>query len=103
MKIGHDVWIGHGVTVLAGVTVGDGAVLAAGAVVARDVAPYTIMGGVPARMIKERFPREIAARLQAIAWWDWPFETIMARLESFQSEDMEAFCARFENQALPLK
>ena len=103
VKIGHDVWIGHGVTVLAGVTVGDGAVLAAGAVVARDVAPYTIMGGVPARMIKERFPREIAARLQAIAWWDWPFETIMARLESFQSEDMEAFCARFENQALPLK
>lgn len=103
VKIGHDVWIGHGVTVLAGVTVGDGAVLAAGAVVARDVAPYTIVGGVPARAIKERFTRAIAARLQAIAWWDWPFEVIMARLESFQSEDVEAFCARFESQALPLK
>jgi phosphonate metabolism protein (transferase hexapeptide repeat family) len=103
VRIGNDVWIGHGVTVLAGVTVGDGAVLAAGAVVARDVAPYTIVGGVPARLIKERFPPDIAARLQAIAWWDWPFETIMARLESFQSEDMEAFCARFEDQALPLK
>ena len=70
VKIGNDVWIGHGVTVLAGVTVGDGAVLAAGAVVARHVAPYAIVGGVPARMIKARFPRDIAARLQAIAWWD---------------------------------
>ena len=99
VTIGHDVWIGHGVTVLAGVTVGDGAVLAAGAVVARDVAPYTIVGGVPARMIKERFPRDIAARLQRIAWWDWPFETLMARLEAFQTEDVAAFCARWDNQA----
>ena len=77
--------------------------LAAGAVVARDIAPYTIVGGVPARVIKERFPRHIARRLQAIAWWNWPFDVIMARLESFQSEDVEAFCARFEDQALPLK
>ena len=95
VKIGNDVWIGHGVTVLAGVTVGDGAVLAAGAVVARDVAPYTIVGGVPARMIKERFPRGIAARLQAIAWWDWPFEVIMARLADFQNEDVTAFCDKW--------
>lgn len=99
VKIGHDVWIGHGVTVLAGVTVGDGAVLAAGAVVVRDVAPYTIVGGVPARMIRERFPRDIAARMQAIAWWDWPFEVIMARLADFQHEDVAAFCARWDNQA----
>ena len=103
VRIGNDVWIGHGVTVLAGVTVGDGAVLAAGAVVARDIAPYTIVGGVPARVIKERFPRHIARRLQAIAWWNWPFDVIMARLESFQSEDVEAFCARYEDQAYPLK
>ena len=95
VKIGNDVWIGHGVTVLAGVTVGDGAVLAAGAVVARDVAPYTIVGGVPARMIKERFARGIAARLQAIAWWDWPFEVIMARLADFQNEDIAAFCDKW--------
>ncbi len=103
VRIGNDVWIGHGVTVLAGVTVGDGAVLAAGAVVSRNIAPYTIVGGVPARVIKERFPHDIAARLQAIAWWDWPFEEIMERLESFQSEDVEAFCSRFENHAFPLK
>ncbi len=95
VKIGNDVWIGHGVTVLAGVTVGDGAVLAAGAVVARDVAPYTIVGGVPARRIRERFPRDIAGQLQAIAWWDWPFEVIMARLAEFQTEDVTAFCKRY--------
>lgn len=95
VKIGNDVWIGHGVTVLPGVTVGDGAVLAAGAVVARDVAPYTIVGGVPARVIKQRFPGDIAARLQAIAWWDWPFELIMDRLQDFQNENVAAFCDKW--------
>jgi phosphonate metabolism protein (transferase hexapeptide repeat family) len=94
--IGHDVWIGHGVTVLAGVTVGDGAVLAAGAVVAKDIAPYTIVGGVPARPIRDRFAPEIAARLQRIAWWDWPFETIMERLGDFQSDDVATFCDRWD-------
>lgn len=66
--IGNDVWIGHGVIVLPGVTVGDGAVLAAGAVVSKDVAPYTIVGGVPAKLICSRFPQDIAANLQRIAW-----------------------------------
>lgn len=92
--IGHDVWIGHAAIVLPGVTVGDGAVIAAGAVVSRDVAPYTVVGGVPARRIRERFPREIAAKLAAIAWWDWPDERIFAEIASFQSGDVSAFCAR---------
>jgi phosphonate metabolism protein (transferase hexapeptide repeat family) len=94
--IGHDVWIGHGVTVLAGVTVGDGAVLAAGAVVAKDVAPYAIVGGVPARRIRDRFDPAIAAALRRIAWWDWPFETVMERLAEFQDDDVAAFCARWD-------
>lgn len=93
--IGNDVWIGHAVIVMPGVKVGDGAVLAAGAVVTRDVAPYTIVGGVPAKQIRERFNRAIAAQLSAIAWWDWPAETIFQRLPEFQSGDVEAFCARW--------
>jgi len=93
--IGNDAWIGHAVIVMPGVKVGDGAVLAAGAVVTRDVAPYTIVGGVPAKQIRERFNRAIAAQLSAIAWWDWPAETIFQRLPEFQSGDVEAFCARW--------
>ena len=93
--IGNDVWIGHAVIVMPGVTVGDGAVLAAGAVVTRDVAPYTIVGGVPAKQIRERFNRDIAAQLSRIAWWDWPAETIFQRLPEFQSGDVEGFCARW--------
>jgi phosphonate metabolism protein (transferase hexapeptide repeat family) len=97
--IGNDVWIGHAVIVMPGVTVGDGAVLAAGAVVTRDVAPYTIVGGVPARQIRERFDRRIAAQLSRIAWWNWPPETIWQRLPEFQSGDVEAFCARWSSEA----
>ncbi|NTJ67203.1 acetyltransferase [Agrobacterium rhizogenes] len=93
--IGNDVWIGHGVIVLPGVKVGDGAVLAAGAVVTKDVQPYTIVGGIPAKFIRERFTRTIAERLTSIAWWNWPFETIMERLADFQSSDIEAFCERW--------
>lgn len=93
--IGNDVWIGHGVIVLPGVKVGDGAVLAAGAVVTRDVLPYTVVGGIPAKFIRERFTRSIAERLASIAWWNWPFETIMERLADFQSSDIEAFCERW--------
>ncbi|GAC1040641.1 DapH/DapD/GlmU-related protein [Rhizobium sp. No.120] len=93
--IGNDVWIGHGVIVLPGVKVGDGAVLAAGAVVTKDVQPYTVVGGIPAKFIRERFTRRIAERLAAIAWWHWPFETIMERLTDFQSSDIEAFCERW--------
>jgi phosphonate metabolism protein (transferase hexapeptide repeat family) len=94
--IGNDVWIGHGVIVLPELTVGDGAVLAAGAVVTRDVAPYTVVAGVPARPLRNRFPPAIAQRLARIAWWDWPFERIIARLADFQSTDIEAFCDRWD-------
>lgn len=96
VAIGNDVWIGHGVTVLPEVTVGDGAVLAAGAVVTRDVAPYAIVAGVPARQLRWRFPPEIAARLRALGWWDWPVERLRAAVADFRALPVEVFLARYE-------
>lgn len=93
--IGNDVWIGHGAIVLPGVTVGDGAVIAAGAVVTKDIAPYTIAGGVPAKAIRPRFTPAIARQLQSIAWWNWPLETIVERLADFQQENIEVFCEKY--------
>ena len=94
--VGNDVWIGHAAILLPGVTVGDGAVIAAGAVVSRDVAPYTIVGGVPARPIRKRFDDSVAASLRRIAWWDWPDELIFERLADFRSEAIEEFCGRYD-------
>lgn len=74
--IGNDVWIGYQAVVLSGVHIGDGAIIGARAVVTGDVAPYTVVGGVPARPIKERFDRDTVARLQQLCWWDWPVEKI---------------------------
>ena len=91
VTIGHDVWIGHGATVLPGVTVGDGAVIGAGAVVSRDVAPYTIVGGVPAKLIRERFPKVVAERMQTLAWWDWDHDRLFAALDDFRHMDVEDF------------
>jgi len=76
VTIGNDVWIGHGVTILSGVTVGDGAVLAANATVTRDVEPYAIAGGNPARQLKFRFDAEIRALLLQLRWWELPLEVV---------------------------
>ncbi|HMA14339.1 MAG TPA: chloramphenicol acetyltransferase, partial [Kiloniellaceae bacterium] len=95
VTLGHDIWLGHGVTVLAGVTIGTGAVVGAGAVVSRDVAPYRIVAGVPARTIRDRFPAAIAGRLQALAWWDWPHERLRAALPDFRALSVEAFLEKY--------
>lgn len=94
--IGNDVWIGHGVIVLPGVTVGDGAVLAAGAVISKDVAPYTIVGGVPARFLKDRFPVDVGRRMSALAWWDWPHEALGVALEDFRNLSVAQFLDKYE-------
>lgn len=96
VTIGHDVWIGHGATILPGVTVGNGAVIGAGAVVSRDVAPYTIVGGVPAKVIRERFLPEIGARMDALAWWDWSHETLRQALEDFRTLPVDLFLETYE-------
>jgi phosphonate metabolism protein (transferase hexapeptide repeat family) len=96
VRIGHDVWIGHGAVIMPGVTVGTGSVVGSSAVVTRDVPPYTIVAGVPARPIRPRFPKEIADRLLALAWWDWPHERIRAALPDFRALDIEAFLDKYE-------
>ncbi len=94
--LGHDVWIGHGATVMAGVTVATGAVVGAGAVVTTDVAPYTVVAGVPARPLRARLPAATAERLLALAWWDWPHQRLAAALTDFRTLDAEAFLERYE-------
>nr|WP_255607225.1 DapH/DapD/GlmU-related protein [Ancylobacter sp. Lp-2] len=91
VTIGHDVWIGHGAIVLPGRSIGDGAVVAAGAVVTKDVPPYTIVGGNPARPIRARFPAGIGERLQALGWWHWDHTRLHAALQDFRALPVEAF------------
>lgn len=74
--IGNDVWVGHNATILGGVKIGDGAIIGAGAVVTKDVEPYAIVGGVPAKVIKYRFTKEVIEQLLEIKWWDLPFKEV---------------------------
>jgi phosphonate metabolism protein (transferase hexapeptide repeat family) len=99
VTIGHDVWIGHGAIILPGRRIGTGAVIAAGAVVTKDVQSYAIVAGNPARFIRARFPDEIAARLQRLAWWDWSHERLRAALADFQSLSIDRFLDRYETAA----
>jgi len=92
--IGHDTWIGHNAQIKPEVTVGHGAVVAAGAVVTRDVAPYAIVAGVPARPLRMRLPAQLAERLIALAWWDWDHDTLRAALDDFRRLGAEAFLER---------
>jgi virginiamycin A acetyltransferase len=88
--VGNDVWIGYQSLVMPGVRIGDGAIVAAQSVVVSDVPPYTVVGGNPAKPIKQRFPANVAEALSAIAWWDWPAEKITANLQAIISADIEA-------------
>lgn len=83
--IGNDVWIGYEAIILAGVTIGDGAIIGARAVVTKDVAPYTIVGGVPAKPIKKRYSDEEISALLQMQWWNWPKDKIKQNIDAIQS------------------
>lgn len=83
VRVGNDVWIGANATILSGVAIGDGAVVAAGAVVTESVPPYAIVGGVPAKIIKYRFPVETIERLLRLGWWNWRPERIEQNMNLF--------------------
>lgn len=96
VSIGSDVWIGHGAVILPGVSIGNGAVIGANAVVSRDVAPFEIFVGVPARRLRLRFPPEIVARIEKMAWWDWPAGLLFEAIPDMQTLAIEDFLDRWE-------
>ena len=90
--VGNDVWIGYEAVILSGVTIGDGAIVGARAVVTRDVPPYTIVGGVPAKPIRKRFDDETIEKLLRLRWWDWDERAISRGLSAIRNGDIAALC-----------
>lgn len=96
VTLGHDVWVGHGAIILPGVSIGDGAVIGAGAIVTKDVPSYAIVVGVPAKVVRERFPAKVQEALERIAWWDWEHERIGAALQDFRTSDVREFIEKYD-------
>lgn len=96
ISIGNDVWIGGHSRILGGVKIGDGAIVAAGAVVTKDVEPYSIVGGVPARHIRYRFDEKEIALLLILKWWDWPEEKIINNYRDFSN--IESFYVKYSKE-----
>lgn len=94
VTIGSDVWLGSHAVIMSGMTIGHGAVVAAHAVVSRDVPPYAIVAGNPARIVKYRFDGPTIAEMLRIAWWDWPTERVRENLPLLLSGEIQAFIAR---------
>jgi virginiamycin A acetyltransferase len=88
--IGNDVWIGYDSLIMPGVKIGDGAIIASRSVVVSDVAPYSVVGGNPARLIRMRFPGPTVEKLLAVKWWDWDADKITRNLENITAADMDA-------------
>nr|WP_196974899.1 CatB-related O-acetyltransferase [Corynebacterium diphtheriae] len=88
--VGNDVWIGYEAMIMPGVTIGDGVIIAARAVVTRDVEPYSVVGGIPAKLISKRFDDETIASLLDIAWWNFDLEDIKKMMPLLASDNIEA-------------
>lgn len=99
--IGSDVWIGFGATILSGVTIGHGAVIGAGAVVSRDVAPYAVAAGNPAREVRKRFGEETIAKLLVLQWWNWPEDRVRKHLSLLCSGNIAALLAAAREEDAP--
>ena len=93
--IGHDTWIGAQALIMPEVTIGDGSIVAAGALVTKDVPPYTIVTGIPAKPMRERFPKEIANAMQDLAWWDWSHERLLEVLPDMRALPAEEFLKKY--------
>ena len=91
VTIGNDVWIGHGAVIMPGVTIGNGAVVGVNSVVTRDVGAYEIFAGVPARLVRKRFPDDVVVRLQEMAWWDWPADRLAKAIPDMQNLSIDEF------------
>lgn len=95
--IGNDVWIGHNATIMPGITIGDGAIIATNSTVTKNVEPYSIVGGNPAKQIRMRFSDEKVAQLLALKWWDWEIEKITLHLKDLTGNDIEKLIASNSN------
>lgn len=93
--VGNDVWIGTEAVIMPGITIGDGAIIGARAVVTHDVAPYSIVGGVPAKLIKYRFSKEIIQKLLEISWWNLDIQTLKNLMPYIASDNIELFIEKF--------
>jgi hypothetical protein len=93
VTIGNDVWIGHNVCVMPGVSVGNGAAIGAGSIVTKDVEPYSVVAGVPAKKIRMRFDADLIERIERSEWWNWDYETIKERLPDFRN--LEDFVRKY--------
>ncbi|NRD23600.1 CatB-related O-acetyltransferase [Winogradskyella litoriviva] len=89
ITIGNDVWIGYNATIMAGITIGDGAIIATNATVTKDVEPYTIVGGNPAKAIRKRFSEAIVAKLLELKWWNWDIEKITKNIQNLTDNKIE--------------
>ena len=89
ITIGNDVWIGYNATIMAGVTIGDGAIIATNSTVIKDVAPYTIVGGNPAKEIRKRFSEDLISKLLELKWWNWDIEKITKNIQDLTDNNIE--------------